>query len=443
MRHLTVAFVVVLLVNAQLSWWIIYTLRENRTRLRLERNLLEVKSQLEALHIGTTLQQAETLLRLEALRAPDLPRGKPLAPVFSSVRRIPGEACDEGWSQVDGRLVLRMPASSACLEAEADPAWIDELLRPSSGIEVGEPEKDISGTKLPVPFETLEARPSRAAWTALLHPYKRRIVMVVSEGTFFAVMLLVMMWLLLKTVRREVELERQHQNFLSAITHELKSPLAAMRLSLETVLRGRADRSASVRFLENAVQDTERLQSLVQKVLEVTRYGLPSHGLNPVRTDLSQIVEETVARFQSRALSAGARMHSEIEPGIFCSVDVEALPIVISNLLENAIKYGGTLLEVSVLLDNRDGRAVIEVRDNGAGIPQDDVPFIFNRFFRGGDEMTRTARGTGLGLHLVQQIIAGHGGTAEVAQTGPQGTTFRIVLPGAEREAVESEGEAV
>lgn len=443
MRHLTVAVVVVLLVNAQLTWWIVYTLRENRTRLRLERSLLEVQSQREALHIGTCLQRAETVLRLEALAAPDVPQGEHLTPVFSSVRRIGGTVCEEGWSRVDGRLVLRLPASSGCFEAEADPAWVTELLRPIGKIEVGEPDNEIPGVGLPTPFEQLEARPSHTAWTALLHPYKLRIVMVVSEGTFFAVMLLVMMWLLLKTVRREVELERQHQNFLSAITHELKSPLAAIRLSLETVLRGRADSSASVRFLENALQDTERLQSLVQKVLEVTRYGLPGSGLNLVRTDLSQIVEETVSRFQSRALSAGAKVRSEIEPGILCAVDEEALPIVISNLLENAIKYGGAIPEVSVVLTSRDDSAVIEVGDNGAGIPEDDVPFIFNRFFRGGDEMTRTAQGTGLGLHLVQQIISGHGGTAEVARTGSEGTTFRIVLPGAEREAVESEGEAV
>ena len=253
--------------------------------------------------------------------------------------------------------------------------------------------------------------------------------MVVSEGSFFAVMLLAVVWVLWKTVRREVELERQHQNFLSAITHELKSPLAAMRLSLETVLRGRADSTASVRFLENALQDTERLQSLVQKVLEVTRYGLAGKALTIRTAELSATVEEAVDRFRSRALSAGARLNVSIEPEIVARVDEEAFQIVVSNLLENAIKYGGTIPEVTVRLFASDGRAVLEVTDNGRGIPEEDLPLIFDRFFRGGDEMTRTTQGTGLGLHLVEQIVTGHGGTVRVAETGPKGTTFRVELP--------------
>ncbi len=290
----------------------------------------------------------------------------------------------------------------------------------------GIPEVD-----LPWPLRGLSVRPTVAAWDALLATYRTRITMIVSEGSFFAVLLFVMLALLWKTLRRESELERQHRNFLSAITHELKSPLAAMRLSLETVLRGRADSSASVRFLENALQDTERLQSLVQKVLEVTRYGRGDGGLTLRRGCISDVVNDTLASFSRRATVAGARVDARIEPEVWAEIDEEALSIAISNLLENAIKYGGAVPRIEIRLVTLDGRAVLDVHDNGHGIAEDDVPFVFNRFFRGGDEMTRTTQGTGLGLYLVRQIITAHRGTVEVHRTGASGTTFRINLPGA------------
>jgi signal transduction histidine kinase len=256
--------------------------------------------------------------------------------------------------------------------------------------------------------------------------------MVVSEGSFFAVMLLVVVGLMWRTVRREVELERQHRNFLSAITHELKSPLASMRLSLETVLRGRADQSASVRFLENALQDTERLQSLVQKVLEVTRYGQSGGAVTLTRSCLTEVVEDTLATFGRRASVAGIRVNRDLQPEVWVDLDAEAFTIVLSNLLENGVKYGGAVPALGVRLAMEGADAVLDVSDNGKGIPAEEVPFVFNRFFRGGDEMTRTTQGTGLGLYLVRQIVSAHHGTVEVLRTGPAGTVFRVRLPDAE-----------
>ncbi len=429
MRHLAVAAVVVLLVNAQLTWWIVYALRENRTRLKLERELLLEKARLHALHVVSCLEHTRTMLTFELLAAAG-PVAKPETPGVASVAPAPGEGpCTEGWFRRDGAVGYRLVTRHGCIEARIDRDWLRERLHPPEGLTVGPVDDGIPGVPLPPPLDTMEVRPAGPEWNALLDAYRRRILMVVSEGTFFAVMLLVVVWLLWKTVRREVELERQHQNFLSAITHELKSPLAAMRLSLETVLKGRADSTASVRFLENALQDTERLQSLVQKVLEVTRYGLAGKALTLRTTSLSDTVEEAVDRFRSRAMSAGARMHVAIRPGLIARADEEAFAIVVSNLLENAIKYGGTIPEVTVRLFAENGRAVLEVGDNGRGIAEEDVPFVFNRFFRGGNEMTRTTQGTGLGLHLVEQIVSGHGGTVQVASTGPEGTVFRVELP--------------
>jgi signal transduction histidine kinase len=237
-----------------------------------------------------------------------------------------------------------------------------------------------------------------------------------------------------------VELERQHRNFLSAITHELKSPLAAMRLALETVTAGRASGEAAKRFLGNAIEDADRLEDLVQKVLEATRYGDSWSEIDLRDIDFSGLVEETVEVFSRRALASGARLEVRIAPDLRAEMDREAMAIVVSNLLENAVKYGGEppVVDIDLVFDGAD--MMLEVSDNGRGILEEETALIFGRFYRGGDEMTRTTGGTGLGLYLVQQIVEVHRGKVEVAATGPDGTTFRVTLPGREEWRPEAGG---
>jgi signal transduction histidine kinase len=265
----------------------------------------------------------------------------------------------------------------------------------------------------------------------MLTEYRRRIVMMVSEGGFFAVLLVVFMGLLWRTFRREVELERQHRNFLAAITHELKSPIAAIRLALETVLSGRAEEhGAAKRFIANALGDTDRLDRLVQKVLHATRYGSGGAGLKRSRRSVSAIVEAAVRDFEPGAILAGAVVETSIEGGLWADVDDEALTIVVSNLLENALKYGGDPPRIDIALRREEASLLLEVGDNGAGIPEEERVLVFDRFYRAGDEMTRTTQGTGLGLYLVQRIMKAHHGSVVIASTSDQGTVFRVALPG-------------
>ena len=442
MRHLYVAVAVVVIVNAQLTWWIVFVLGQNRDRLRLERQALSSAAELEVARLDALLDEAEEAL-VDAMAAVGcgsaVSRAGPPAPIVRWLGRSETRG-EGGWSRQEGSVRLELPCIRELCGAVADPAWAGALLEVDEALEVvprSAPDEFARArpvVALPVPFSDSAVRPTADSWQGVLDGYRGRITMMVSEGSFFAILLFVMLGLLWKTLRREVELERQHRNFLSAITHELKSPLAAMRLSLETVLRGRADSTASARFLENALQDAERLQSLVQKVLEVTRYGHGQGTLSTRRSDLSAAVEESVETFSRRATAAGASVDARIEPGVHAQVDEEALAIVVSNLLENAVKYGGTIPRIRVRLHAVDHRAILEVEDNGRGIAAGDVPFVFDRFFRGGDEMTRTTQGTGLGLYLVREIVRAHGGTVSVAGTGPEGTIFRVVVPGAQVE---------
>lgn len=427
-RHIIVAALTLVVVNAQLTWWIIYALRENRTRLHLERNNMLAECSLYEANLGRRMAAARAALEETLASTGRMPAVAP--PPFARLESTDSGPCSEVWTFDNGVLALQVTATQGCIEAIASADWSARLLTPPEGCEkVTAADSTIPGTVLPKPFDNWQVRPQEKRWHNALTVYQRRILMMVSEGSFFVVLLLILLVLLWRTFRREVELERQHQGFLSAITHELKSPLASVRLALETVLRGRADGTASMHFLENALQDTERLQSLVQKVLEVTRYARGHAALHLRRTNLSALVEDTTNTFLRRATAAGARLETDIEPGLWVEVDDEALPIALSNLLENAIKYGGATPEVTVRLTAEGGSAMIRVIDNGHGIPDDEVQLVFDRFFRGGDEMTRTTRGTGLGLYLVQQIIRAHRGTVRVASTGPGGTTFLLTLP--------------
>lgn len=439
-RHVVVTALVVLLVSAQLVWWIVFTVHESENRLLLEQRLLLIECRHQADQVQQELQQLEARLTASSL-PPDAAPGTALWPrSVETIRRAAGEvgaeadqACTPSWRREGDRAVLRFHRDGGCLEATLWP-WPEWLETGSSVevIEVVEGPPDRPGVQLPHPFEDLWARPGFELWRRPLRAHRSRIRMFISEGVFFILLVASLVVLLGRTVRRELDLQRQHRNFLSAITHELKSPLAAMRLSLETVLGGRADPTASLRFLENALQDTERLQSLVQKVLEVTRFGRADAALRLRRTELSEVVRDTIRTFGRLATAAGARLETSTEPEIWVRGDEESLAIVVSNLLENAIKYGGPVPWIGVDLRISRSDAVLEVRDNGGGISEEDQPFIFDRFYRGGNEMTRTTQGTGLGLFLVRQIVHAHGGTVEVAASGADGTTFRVVLPGAE-----------
>lgn len=427
---MVVAALVVVIVNALLTWWVVFVLRENRARLDLQRE--------RAVHAGhherDRIEMVMAELQASALQAllvrPGAELGAP--PDGLDTWALEAGQCEPGWTLDDGRAVLRLASGDGCVRAELAEAWRSGLFELPENLELVEATGDEVEVRLAVPYADRAIRPTQATLDEILNLYKSRIKMMISEGTFFALLLFGIIALLWKTLRREVELELQHRNFLSAITHELKSPLAAMRLSLETVLRGRADGTASVRFLENALQDTERLQSLVQKVLEVTRYGRESGTLKVRRNCLSDVIEDALHTFRGRATSAGARIETEIAADIWVEIDEEAFGIAVSNLLENAIKYGGTLPKVEIKARVEDGVAVVDVIDNGKGIAEEEVPFIFNRFFRGGDEMTRTSQGTGLGLYLVRQIVTAHKGSVSVHSTGPEGTTFRVEIPGAE-----------
>jgi signal transduction histidine kinase len=332
------------------------------------------------------------------------------------------------WPQGRGRLAI------ATLDPMAPHRWLEAVSPSLHLVERGTPPAGgLPRVEIGPPLTRFAVSPDAASWAGHLAASRRRVVLVVAEGALFVAALVTAVSLLWLVLRREGARERQHENFVSAVTHELKTPIAGIRLALETVLSGRVDDEGRARFLGNAVHDTERLADLVEKVLEVTRYTGGAHRLRIELDDLSQLVEDELAAAERRASVLGASLEADVAVGVRAPFDAEAMSIVVSNLLENALKYAqGDPPWVRVSLAVERGEAVLAVEDNGVGIDPEELEAVFAPFYRSSDEVTRRTPGTGIGLFVAREIVAAHGGKLTAASRGRgSGATFRLTVPGA------------
>jgi signal transduction histidine kinase len=257
------------------------------------------------------------------------------------------------------------------------------------------------------------------------------IRMFAAEGSTFLCILVAGTALILRSVRREMELMRQQANFLSAVTHELKSPLASIRLFTETLELRDPPPDKRARFLANMRTDVDRLESLVNNILAVARLDSGHFVVHVDRGDLGRDVAEVVEALgkdpSQRPLSVDLALPAE---RLHARYDLGVLKTVLRNLLDNAAKYGGADKPVHVAVTRQGSWAAIEIRDQGIGLAAEEHEKIFQKFYRVGEEMVRQTEGSGLGLYLARELVRQVGGsiTAESPGVG-RGTTFRVTLP--------------
>jgi len=261
---------------------------------------------------------------------------------------------------------------------------------------------------------------------ALLEQKKmKRVYMIVGEGSVFLLILLFGISLVRRSIRRETELANQQKNFILSVSHELKTPIAASKLQLQTLLKHELERSKQKQLLTNALNETERLHKLVDNVLLANQIENDNLALQKESLDLSLLVQSTLSRYFQAQLDAGL-LHAEIAPDIRYSGDKDLLPSVIINLVENAFKYSFENPEVRVVLKMHNGRPLLEVRDRGCGIAAGERQKIFEKFFRSGDEETRKTKGTGIGLYIVKRICDLHQAKIAVLGNQPKGSIFQV-----------------
>lgn len=234
---------------------------------------------------------------------------------------------------------------------------------------------------------------------------------------------------------REVRRNEQHENFINAVTHELKTPLASVKLHLQTLQQHQVDEGKRQEFYQVMVEDCDRLLGTVEQVLRAGRLRAPQErkAFRPV--DLAKIVDECLSLAQTRyRLTPGELTYkAAFENGVHPRVlgDEDDLKAVVLNLVDNAIKYSGDKVTIAVELAQTSSRAAtIRVSDRGVGIPVSELGQIFKRFYRIPGVMTARIKGAGLGLFIVRAVVARHGGTVFAESEGPGlGTTFTVQLP--------------
>jgi signal transduction histidine kinase len=256
------------------------------------------------------------------------------------------------------------------------------------------------------------------------------IRMFAAEGTTFLCILVAGTALILRSVRREMELMRQQANFLSAVTHELKSPLASIRLFIETLELRDPPPEKRARFLANMRGDVDRLEGLVNNILAVARLDSGRFVVHVDRGDLGRDVADVIAALGKDPSQRHVTVELALpdEP-LYARYDLGVLKTVLRNLLDNAAKYGGAKQPVRVVVARHGDSACIEVHDQGIGLAAEEQEKIFQKFYRVGDEMVRQTEGSGLGLYLVRELIRHLGGTITAESPGVgKGSTFRITL---------------
>jgi signal transduction histidine kinase len=234
---------------------------------------------------------------------------------------------------------------------------------------------------------------------------------------------------------REIRRNEQHDAFINAVTHELKTPVASIRLYLQTLQSRDIDEAKRREFYQVMVEDTDRLLGTIEQVLRAGQVGARLHHASPAPVDLSAMVRECLALARTRhhlpdeALTYRESLATGSTPRVLG--DEDELKAVVSNLVDNAIKYSGPQIAVAVELEQPEpSRARLRVRDQGVGISAVELKRIFRRFYRIPGAVAARVKGTGLGLFIVRSVISRHGGKVFAASDGPgRGSTFTVELP--------------
>lgn len=260
-------------------------------------------------------------------------------------------------------------------------------------------------------------------------------------GSFLLVSILAGVIVYLTLTIKAVRLNQRQSNFIDSVTHELKSPIASLKLYLQTMTRRTVNESQQRDFHEFMLADVERLDALINHLLDAARIdrGNKILGDDVFRLDelLKQCAEAACMRYRLPPETVTADC-----PSVMVRSQSGQVEILFRNLIDNAIKYGGSPLEVITSIcpvEGKDDQVTVSITDNGSGIPQDKRRKIFGRFVRLGSELERSTPGTGLGLHLVRTISKTLGASVKIRDRseidGIQGTVFEVTMKGVVPEA--------
>lgn len=253
-----------------------------------------------------------------------------------------------------------------------------------------------------------------------------RVTMIIGEGLVFFLILLVGLWKIQSSIKKELRLADRQKNFLLSVTHELKTPVAANKLFWQTVEKRELSIEQQKEIAQKALTENYRLEQLIDNILNASR--IENNALQIVREniDLSAFLNEMIDRFNKRF--GEEVIKRSIQPELSIKADHFFLETILVNLIENALKYAGKDKSIEVYAMKNDSGLTIGVKDQGNGVPMEHRTAIFTKFFRGENEETRSKKGTGLGLFIASEFTKALGGKIAYSDNLPKGAHFQLTF---------------
>ncbi len=301
-------------------------------------------------------------------------------------------------------------------------------------LDQGADERAVEGffPHLAVEQDTVRIRPEALA--ALDSERFHRLRRYRWEGSFFIAVLVVSMAVLWRTLRHDALLRQRQQNFIAAVSHEFKSPLASLQLSAETMALRKLSPERTGVLVRRILDDVQRMEDMASKILNTSRLEQGQMELHPEPLQLGLTVSNVLSALDRRAEEAGVRVEVEVPEGLMIRADPVAARTVVKNLTENAVKAaaagGGGRVELHA--EEQNGFVELAVRDTGIGFAPQEGRKLFEKFYRPGNELRRTSTGTGLGLFIVQRLMHHEKGRVRAHSDGPgKGAVFTVAWPAA------------
>ena len=255
---------------------------------------------------------------------------------------------------------------------------------------------------------------------------KRKTFQYIGEGGTFLFFILVGGVFVFRAVRHQLRSTQQQHNFMMAITHELKTPIAVTKLNLETLQKRKLEDSQQQKLIQNTIQETNRLNALCNNMLLASQIEAGGYSITKEEINFTELVNECVheykIRFPKRAISA------TLAADIFIEGDMLLLQMGVNNLLDNAIKYSNKEMPISVELQQNASQVLLTIKDEGKGIIDEEKKKVFDKYYRTGNSATKGSKGTGLGLYLTKRIAHQHNAIILLTDNIPHGCNFTVIF---------------
>ena len=246
----------------------------------------------------------------------------------------------------------------------------------------------------------------------------------IAEGITFFILIIIGAFFVFRSVRRQFRVQYQQQNFMMAITHELKTPISVAKLNLETLQKYQLDEEKQKKLLRMTLQETSRLDTLINNILVSSQLEGGGYTTSKEELDFSSLVKDCIKQAKTRYPER--TFVENIAEEIEIAGDPLLLQLMISNLVENAVKYSPKEKPITCQLKKTNDEIILNIIDEGIGVADPEKSKIFEKFYRTGNESTRKTQGTGLGLYLCRKIAEDHNADISVTNNVPTGSNFAI-----------------